>query len=178
MAEGADAPIAGLGLSGIEGSVPEGEFRVLREAADRLDLGLVAHAGETGGPERVWAAIDDLGADRIGHGVASARDESLVKRLVQDAIPVEVCPSSNVALGIFESLDDHPFPKLWRAGVNVTVNSDDPPFFSTTLASELVHAARLADLTEDDLLELQRRAARAAFVPPDERKRLEERVTL
>lgn len=178
MAEGADAPIVGLGLSGIEGSVPEGEFRVLREAADRLDLGLVAHAGETGGPERVWAAIDDLGADRIGHGVASARDESLVKRLVQDAIPVEVCPSSNVALGIFESLDDHPFPKLWRAGVNVTVNSDDPPFFSTTLASELVHAARLAELTEDDLLELQRRAARAAFVPPDERKRLEERVTL
>jgi len=178
MAEGADAPIVGLGLSGIEGSVPEGEFRVLREAADRLHLGLVAHAGETGGPERVWAAIDDLGADRIGHGVASALDESLMKRLVQDAIPVEVCPSSNVSLGIFESLDDHPFPKLWRAGVNVTVNSDDPPFFSTTLASELGHAARIAELTEDDLLELQRRAARAAFVPPDERMRLEERVTL
>jgi adenosine deaminase len=97
---------------------------------------------------------------------------------VQDAIPVEVCPSSNVALGIFESLDDHPFPKLWRAGVNVTVNSDDPPFFSTTLASELGHAARLAELTGDDVLELQRRAARAAFVQPDERKRLEERVAL
>ena len=178
MVEAADAPIVGLGLSGIEGSVPEGEFRVLREAADKLGLGLAAHAGETGGPERVWAALDDLGADRIGHGVASARDAALVDRLARDGIPVEVCPSSNVSLGIFESLDDHPFPELWRAGVNVTINSDDPPFFSTTLASELGHAARIAGLTGDDLLELQRRAARAAFVPPDERKRLEERVAL
>jgi len=178
MVEAADAPIVGLGLSGIEGSVPEGEFRVLREAADKLGLGLAAHAGETGGPERVWAALDDLGADRIGHGVACARDAALVDRLARDGIPVEVCPSSNVSLGIFESLDDHPFPELWRAGVNVTINSDDPPFFSTTLASELGHAARIAELTGDDLLELQRRAARAAFVPPDERKRLEERLAL
>ncbi len=176
MVEGADAPIVGLGLSGIEGSVPEGEFRVLREAADMLGLGLAAHAGETGGPERVWAALDDLGTDRIGHGVASARDSALVERLAQDGIPVEVCPSSNVSLGIFESLEDHPFPDLWRAGVNVTINSDDPPFFTTTLAQELSRAAHLAGLTRDDLLELQRRAARAAFSPHDERKRLEERA--
>jgi adenosine deaminase len=66
-----------------------------------------------------------------------------VKRLVQDAIPVEVCPLSNVSLGIFESLEDHPFPELWRAGVNVTVNSDDPPFFTTTLAQELSRAPTL-----------------------------------
>jgi adenosine deaminase len=178
MVEGADAPIVGLGLSGIEGSVPEGEFRVLREAADKLSLGLAAHAGETGGPERVWAALDDLGADRIGHGVASARDAALVERLARDGIPVEVCPSSNVSLGIFESLEDHPFPDLWRAGVNVTINSDDPPFFTTTLAQELSRAAHLAELSRDDLLELQRRAARAAFSPHDERKRLEERVAL
>jgi aminodeoxyfutalosine deaminase len=125
----------------------------------------------------VWAALDDLGADRIGHGVASVRDEALVKRLARDGIPVEVCPSSNVSLGIFESLDAHPFPELWRSGVNVTVNSDDPPFFSTTLARELGHAARLAMLTRNDVLELQRRAARAAFAPPDERSRLEDRVS-
>ena len=178
MVEGADAPIVGLGLSGIEGSVPEGEFRVLRDAADELGLGLAAHAGETGGPERVWAALDDLGADRIGHGVASARDAALVERLVRDGVPVEVCPSSNVSLGIFESLEDHPFPELWRAGVNVTINSDDPPFFSTTLTAELGRAAHLAELTRDDIVELQRRAARAVFAPPDERKRLEERLAL
>jgi aminodeoxyfutalosine deaminase len=178
MVEVADAPIVGLGLSGIEGSVPEGQFRVLREAADTLGLGLAAHAGETGGPERVWAAIDDLGADRIGHGVASERDAALVDRLTRDGIPVEVCPSSNVSLGIFESLEEHPFPDMWRAGANVTINSDDPPFFTTTLAQELSRAAHLAELTGDDLLELQRRAARSAFVPPDERKRLEERAVL
>jgi aminodeoxyfutalosine deaminase len=177
MVEVADAPIVGLGLTGLEGSAPEGEFLVLREAADKLDLGLAVHAGETGGPERVWAALDDLGADRIGHGVASVRDEALVQRLARDGIPVEVCPSSNVSLGIFESLDAHPFPELWRSGVNVTVNSDDPPFFSTTLAHELGHAARLAMLTRNDVLELQRRAARAAFAPPDERSRLEDRVS-
>jgi adenosine deaminase len=121
---------------------------------------------------------NDLGADRIGHGVGSARDAALAKRLVQDAIPVEVCPSSNVSLGIFESLDDHPFPELWRAGVNVTVNSEDRRSFPPRWPAELGHAARLAELTGDDLLELQRQAARAAFVPPDERKRLEERVAL
>ncbi len=176
MVDNADAPIVGLGLTGIEGSAPEGEFRVLREAADELGLGLAVHAGETGGPERIWAALDDLGADRIGHGVASVRDAALVKRLARDGTSVEVCPSSNVSLGIFESLDHHPFPQLWRAGVNVTVNSDDPPFFSTTLAQELGHASRLAELTRDDVLELQRRAARAAFATPDERSRLEELV--
>lgn len=176
MVEDADAPIVGLGLTGIEGSAPEGDFRLLREAADELGLGLAVHAGETGGPERIWAALDDLGADRIGHGVASVRDTALVERLTRDNIPVEVCPSSNVSLGIFESLDAHPFPELWRAGVKVTVNSDDPPFFSTTLARELGHVARLADLTREDILELQRRAAGAAFAERDERNRLEERV--
>ena len=117
---------------------------MLREAADTLGLGLAAHAGETGGPEQVWAALDDLGADRIGHGVASARDAALVERLARDGIPVEVCPSSNVSVGIFDSLEDHPFPDMWRAGVNVTINSDDPPFFTTTLAQELSRAAHLA----------------------------------
>ena len=177
MIEGADAPVVGLGLSGIEGSAPEGEFAVLREAADRLGLGLAAHAGETGGPERIWAALDDLGADRIGHGVACVRDDVLMKRLSSEKIPVEVCPSSNVSLGIFETLEEHPFPEIWQSGINVTVNSDDPPFFSTTLATELAHAVRLAGLTKDDALELQRRAARSAFDSQTERTRLEERVS-
>lgn len=177
LAEAAAAPVVGLGLSGIEGSVPEREFTMLRDAADRLDLGLAVHAGETGGPERIWAALDDLGADRIGHGVAAVLDRELTARLAQERVPIEVCPSSNVALGIFESLQQHPFPAMWRAGMNVTVNSDDPPFFSTTLSDELRHAARLAELDRDDLVELQRRAARAAFASKDVRANLEQSVT-
>lgn len=168
----ADAPIAGFGLTGIEGSVPESDFGMLRQAADTMGLGLAVHAGETGGPTNVAAALDDLGADRIGHGVRALEDDELVKRLVRDETPLEVCPSSNVALKIFPSLEMHPFPKLWAAGANVTVNSDDPPFFSTTLTADLVHATRLASLSESDVAELQRRAACSAFIDQASKQRL------
>lgn len=173
LVEGArGAPIVGLGLAGTEGSVPERDFAVLREGADRLGLGLAVHAGESGGPDNIRAALDDLGADRIGHGVAAVRDPDLVERLAREQVPLEVCPTSNVVTGVVASLEQHPFPALWQAGVNVTVNSDDPPYFDTTLTDELRHAARLADLTTGDLAELQRRAARAAFAPDGVRQRL------
>jgi aminodeoxyfutalosine deaminase len=167
LVEEADAPIVGLGLTGIEGSAPEREFKMLRDAADRLGLGLAVHAGETGTAENVRSALDDLGADRIGHGVASWRDRSLVERLVADGTPIEVCPSSNVSLQIFPSLDEHPFPDMWRAGMNVTINSDDPPFFSTTLTRELELMRAAAGLGTEDMAELQRRGAAAAFASDD-----------
>ncbi|MBW3578340.1 MAG: adenosine deaminase [Actinobacteria bacterium] len=172
LVESADAPVVGLGLTGVEGSYPERDFAVLRRAADRLELGLTVHAGETGSPGNVRDALDDLGADRIGHGIASVHDPALLARLVRDQVPLEVCPSSNVALGVVGSLDEHPFPQLWHAGADVTINSDDPPLFSTTLTDELRHATRLAGLRPSDLAELQRRAARAAFAPRDVRARL------
>ncbi|MBW3619879.1 MAG: adenosine deaminase [Actinobacteria bacterium] len=166
------APIAGLGLAGIEGSAPETELTVLRSAADRLGLGLAVHAGETGSADDVRRALDVLGADRIGHGIAVVGDPALVERLVREGVPLEVCPSSNVSLGIVEDLEEHPFARMWHAGLAVTVNSDDPPFFSTTLTDELGHAARLAGLGRPDVAELQRRAARAAFLSPDRRDAL------
>ncbi|MBW3659625.1 MAG: adenosine deaminase family protein, partial [Actinobacteria bacterium] len=133
----AGAPIAGLGLAGVEGSIDVAELTVLREAADRLGVGLAVHAGENGGPDEVRRAVDVLGADRIGHGISVVRDAALVERLAEEGTPLEVCPSSNVSLGIVDDLDAHPFPRMWEAGLNVTVNSDDPPFFSTTLTGEL-----------------------------------------
>ncbi|MGH2697940.1 MAG: hypothetical protein ACRDJL_01900 [Actinomycetota bacterium] len=117
-----------------------------------------------------------MGADRIGHGVACVRDSTLMRRLATDRTTLEVSPCSNVALGLFDSLESHPLPEMWEAGLNVTINSDDPPFFSTTLANDLRRGARLANLSTDELVELQRRAARAAFAPADERSSLEERV--
>jgi aminodeoxyfutalosine deaminase len=170
------APIVGLGLTGVEGSVPEADFRHLRTAADDLGLGLAVHAGETGTPDNVRAALDELGADRIGHGIASVRDPELVERLVRDRVPLEVCPSSNVTLSIVDALDGHPLRELWDAGVEVTVNSDDPPFFATTLTGELAHARRLLGLGRDGLAELQRRAARASFAPPERRATLLEAI--
>jgi aminodeoxyfutalosine deaminase len=161
----AGLPVVALGLTGVEGSVPVSEFTFLRRAADDLGIGLVAHAGEMGGPEEVSDALDVLGADRIGHGIAIVRDPELLARIAAEGIVLEVCPSSNVTLGLVPSLDEHPIRILRDAGVALTINSDDPPFFSTTLTDELVHAVRLLDLDEARLAALQRRAIDSSYAP-------------
>jgi adenosine deaminase len=163
----AGVPVVALGLTGIEGSVPAQEFTLLRDEADELGLGLVVHAGETGGPQDVQDAIDVLRADRIGHGIAAAEDAGLLDRIAAEGIVLEVCPSSNVTLGIVASLDVHPIRTLRDAGVALTVNSDDPPFFATTLTDELRHAVRLLELDEVRLAALQRRAIDASFAPTE-----------
>jgi len=161
----AGLPVVALGLTGIEGSLPTGRFRLLRDAADELGIGLIVHAGETGGPDEVIEAIDVLGSDRIGHGIAAAQDPELLARVAAEGTVFEICPSSNVTLGIVPTLDDHPIRQLRDAGVAITVNSDDPPFFSTTLTRELTHAVRLLDLDALSLAALQRRAIDASFAP-------------
>lgn len=164
VAEAGDAPVVALGLAGTETAAGSDAFPMLRTAADALGLGLVVHAGEIGPAAEVAAALDLLHADRIGHGVAVATDPELLSRVVRDAIPLEVCPTSNVVLGVFDDHARHPFPLLWAAGANVTVNSDDPPFFGTSLTDELRHAERLAGLTRSDLALLQRRAVGSSFL--------------
>jgi len=161
----AGLPVVALGLTGIEGSVPASEFSFLRGAADELGLGLVVHAGEMGGPADVLDALDVLGSDRIGHGIASVNDPALLKRIAAEGVVLEVCPSSNVTLGIVPSLEEHPVRQLRDAGVAITINSDDPPFFSTSLTRELAHAVRLLELDEVRLAALQRRAIDASFAP-------------
>lgn len=163
LVEDADAPIVGLCLTGVEDSVPIEEFVAFSEAARRLGLGFEVHAGEMGPPASITASLEVLHADRIGHGVAAIRDPELLARLVRDRVVLDVCPSSNVGVGLYPSLEAHPVAAFWRAGVNMTISSDDPPFFRTTLTDELRHVVRLAGLTRDDLAELQRRAARHAF---------------
>jgi aminodeoxyfutalosine deaminase len=168
----ADAPIVGLGLTGVENSYPEADFAHLRAAADELGLRVAVHAGETGTPDNVRAALDDLGADRIGHGIAAATDPDLLRRLADDRVPLEVCPSSNVTLSLVPDLDHHPIRTLWDAGVEVTVNSDDPPFFATTFTDELRHAVRLLALDRSGLATLQRRAITASFASDEHKARL------
>lgn len=170
LVEQADAPIVGLGLTGVEGTIDEGEFTFLRSESSRLGMGLAVHAGEMGTPENVIDALDVLGADRIGHGIASARDPGLMTRLAREQVPLEVCPTSNVLVGLAPSLEEHPIAELWRAGVNVTVNSDDPAMFRTTITNELAVAVRLLGLDIAGLAELERRAARAAFAPAEVRE--------
>ncbi len=167
LVEDADAPIVGLCLTGVDSPDPIEAFVILREASTRLGLGLEVHAGEMGPPSSIVDAIDVLHADRIGHGVAAIRDPDLLARLIREQVPLDICPSSNVRIGLFPSLEAHPVIAFWRAGVNLTVSSDDPPFFHTTLTDELRHVVRIARLAREDLAELQRRAARHSFASED-----------
>jgi len=168
----AGLPVVALGLTGVEGAVHEREFTHLRADADALGVGLVVHAGETGGAERVAAALDLLRADRIGHGIATVQDPTLLARVAAAGTVLEVCPSSNVTLGLVRDLDAHPIVALRSAGVAVVVGSDDPPFFGTTLSAELAHVGRLLDLDPAGHAALQRRALDASFAPAATRTRI------
>jgi aminodeoxyfutalosine deaminase len=162
---GRGIPIVGLGLTGVEGSMPVADFVPYAYAARRLGLGLEVHAGEMGPPSSVIASLDILHADRIGHGVSAIQDPALIERYVRDRVVLDVCPSSNVAIGEYASLEDHPMRAFWDAGVAFNISSDDPPFFGVTLTEELRNVVRVLALTRGDLAELQRRGARAAFQP-------------
>ena len=146
-----------------------GAFARHFRAAKDAGLKSVPHAGEWAGAENVWATLEAYGPDRIGHGVAAARDLELIERLRDLAIPLEVSPVSNVETGVFASLEEHPFERLREAGVVVTLNSDDPPMFGAWL-TDVYEAARATwSYTDEDLAEIARTGVRASFAD-DERK--------
>jgi adenosine deaminase len=168
-----DHTVAAVGLTGMEGEFPAAPFRDHFREAARQGLRRVAHAGEHSGPASVREVLEVCGAERIGHGVRAIEDPGLVEELRQRQIPLEVCPSSNVCLSVFPTLAEHAFGRLAAAGLEVTVNSDDPPMFGTTLSEEY---ARLAEAFGYAAAELERFAAaslRHAFLPPGERPRFE-----
>ena len=123
--------LVGFGLGGPEIGVPRPQFQPHFDAARAAGLRSVPHAGETTGPETVWDALRLLGAERIGHGTSAAQDPALLAHLAETGIPLEVCPSSNIATRAVATLDEHPIRAFRDAGVTITVNSDDPPMFGT-----------------------------------------------
>ncbi|MDN5894071.1 MAG: adenosine deaminase, partial [Nocardioides sp.] len=143
--------LVGFGLGGPEVGVPRPQFQPHFDAARAAGLHSVPHAGETTGPETVWDAIKLLGAERIGHGTTAAQDPGLVAYLAEHAIPLEVCPSSNVATKAVATLAEHPLRAFRDAGVRFSINSDDPPMFGTTLNHEYQIAADLLDLDQHGL---------------------------
>jgi aminodeoxyfutalosine deaminase len=159
--------LVGFGLGGPEVGVARAQFKPHFDAARRLGLRSVPHAGETTGPRTVWEAIQLLGADRIGHGTSAVQDPKLLAHLAKQGIPLEVCPSSNVATRAVASLDEHPIQAFRDAGVTITVNSDDPSMFGTSLNQEYEIAARLLGLDAGGVAELARAAVRASFAPDD-----------
>ncbi len=133
---GMDNGIVAFGLGGPEIGNPPEKFRAAFDRVRAAGLPSVPHAGEIAGPESIWGALQTLHADRIGHGVRCLEDPELVTVLRDRQIPLEVCPTSNVCLKVVPDLDSHPLPRLLDAGLHVTINSDDPPMFNTTLTDE------------------------------------------
>lgn len=169
--------LVGFGLGGPEIGVPRPQFAPHFERARAEGLHSVPHAGETTGPETVWDALRHLGAERIGHGTSAATDPDLLAHLADRAIPLEVCPSSNVATRAVASLDAHPLRAFVDAGVVVTIGSDDPPMFGTTLNREHEIAADLLDLDEHGLADLARAGVAASFAPDEVKARIFDEIS-
>lgn len=165
--------VVALGLGGPEANHPPGKFKAAFDRARDAGLPGVPHAGEMAGPRSIWEALHTLHAIRIGHGVRCLEDAELVAELRKRQIPLEVCPTSNVCLGVAPSLAEHPLPRLLDAGLCVTINSDDPPMFNTTLTDEYLKVANCFDLGSEDIEQLVLEAVRASLMPAAERTRME-----
>lgn len=164
--------VTGFGMAGEERSGHPRDFARAFDIAREAGLGITVHAGELAGWESVAAALDHIRPTRIGHGVRAIENPDLVRRIAEEGIVLEVCPVSNIELKVFPSFEEHPFPRLRAAGCKVTLNSDDPPYFWTTLKREYEVAAEQFGLGEDALLDITRTAIEAAFVDEETRARL------
>ncbi|KRV51023.1 adenosine deaminase [Wenjunlia vitaminophila] len=158
------AGLVSFGLGGPEIGVARPQFQPYFDRARAAGLHSVPHAGETTGPQTVWDALRHLGAERIGHGTSVVQDPALVDHLGEHRIPLEVCPTSNVATRAVADLDEHPIRRMVEAGLVVTVNSDDPPMFGTDLNTEYAVAARLLGLDEAGVAELAKNAVSVSFL--------------
>ncbi|MEU6076530.1 adenosine deaminase [Micromonospora sp. NPDC047074] len=168
--------LVSFGLGGPEIGVPRPQFKPYFDQARAAGLRSVPHAGETTGPQTVWDALRELGAERIGHGISAARDPELLAHLAEHRIGMEVCPTSNVRTRAVASIEEHPLRQLVDAGLLVTINSDDPPMFGTTLNDEYAVAARLLDAGPAGLAALARDAVTASFLEPAGKRRITDEI--
>jgi aminodeoxyfutalosine deaminase len=158
-----DRNVVGIGIGGDEARGPAEGFRDLFKKAADNGLRLTAHAGETTGPESVWGAIN-IGAERIGHGLAAARDPELMEIMAEKQVPVEICITSNLRTGACADLQEHPVKKFFDNGLMITLNTDDPAMFQTTLNREYEIARQEFNFSEEHLRELARNSIEASFL--------------
>jgi adenosine deaminase/aminodeoxyfutalosine deaminase len=169
--------LVSFGLGGPEIGVPRPQFEPYFAQARAAGLHSVPHAGESTGPETIWDSINHLGAERIGHGIAAARDPDLLGYLKDHQIPLEVCPTSNVRTRSVPSLAEHPLPVLYAAGVPLSISSDDPPMFSTTLNTEYEVAAELLGLDRRGITDLALAAVDHSFMRAPDKRALRAEIT-
>jgi aminodeoxyfutalosine deaminase len=163
-----DRNVVGVGIGGDETRGPAEWFRDLFKKAADNGLRLTAHAGETTGPESVWGALN-IGAERIGHGLAAARDPELLEVMAQKQVPVEICITSNLRTGACAELMEHPVRKFFDNGLMVTLNTDDPAMFQTSLNKEYEIARQEFKFTDEQLRELARNSIEASFLPVEKK---------
>ncbi|MEL7029891.1 MAG: adenosine deaminase [Pseudomonadota bacterium] len=167
------ARVTGFGIAGDEALGSHADFaRAFEIARNGAGLSITAHAGELLGADSVRTALDAFDPARIGHGVRAIEDPALVAELAERGVTLELCPSSNVAIGLYGSLDEHPIARLTASGVATTLSTDDPAFFFTTIAQEYARIGEAHGLSEADLLGFTRRSIDAAFCDPETKERL------
>ncbi|MDF0602844.1 adenosine deaminase [Psychromarinibacter sp. C21-152] len=175
-AETAGDWLVGFGMAGDELRGKPRDFAYAFDMAREAGLGITVHAGEWAGADSVRDALEALRPARIGHGVRAIENLELVDRLAERGVVLEVCPGSNVFLGVYPSWEDHPIAQLKARGVKVTVSTDDPPFFHTSMTAEYDRLAQTFEWEEEDLRELARTATHAAFCGEATRERILERL--
>lgn len=169
--------VVALGLGGDENSVPMADFAHAFAWAKANQLFIHVHAGETGGPEQVWDALRVLGANRIGHGIQAARDAKLMEYLRERAVGLDVCLTSNLQTHAWQPISTNPFGLLFKRGVPVSINTDDPGLFNTTLVGEYLLATENFGLSFDDVNRLALQGLHSAFLPHETRMELMQRFT-
>jgi len=168
-----DRGIVALGLGGNEAEFPPQMFERAFARARQSGLPRVPHAGETLSPASIWTALRLLHADRLGHGVRCVEDPVLVEYLREHQVPLEVCPTSNICLGVYPEYSAHPLRQLWDAGLLITVNSDDPPMFRTDLNHEYEILVDRFGFSADELERVSLNGLQVSFLPQADKARLE-----
>jgi aminodeoxyfutalosine deaminase len=166
-----DRQVVGVGIGGDEQKAPPELFRSVYAYAEDHGLRLTAHAGETGPPESIWGALN-LHAERIGHAFTASQDPDLVEELAQRQIPVELCITSNLRTGVCKAVAEHPTKNYFDQGVMITLNTDDPALFGTTLSREYQLAQETFGFTDEHLRELARNSFEASFLPAEKKLEL------
>lgn len=167
--------VVGIGIGGDEARGPAEGFRDLYKKAADNGLRLTAHAGETTGPESVWGALN-IGAERIGHGLSAANDPELLEVMAQKQVPVEMCITSNLRTGACKEMQEHPVRKFFDEGLMITLSTDDPAMFQTSLNKEFEIAQQEFNFSEEHLRELARNSIEASFLPVEKKLRFMQQI--
>jgi adenosine deaminase len=168
-----DGMLIALGLGGPEKGNPPAKYQAAFDKVRKQGIPCILHAGETEGPESVWQALNVAGSLRLGHGVRAIEDPALVAHLREMQTPLEVCPTSNVCLKVYPSIAEHSLPLLLKEGLYITINSDDPPMFNTTLTNEFIQLQKQFDWDADLIERLTMNALYASLLPSKQKEEME-----